>query len=235
MKALLCLIGQLLSSALLVLAALVFGAGIVVGVIGVVLLVMAGVPEPLAPGLGGTGIVILVIAGALLAAAILLFLVAGAIAIGLAFSGCPSGVSTAGAGFLMGNNTSSGLSLPGFPFPLPGALPGIDWRKLLTCLAASSSSCECAGKGAPDPKQVWDGLWSQLQNGLRVMDGLKTDAEEKRKAIQAFIDQAGGQVTQQTKDALKAAEGEAQALDNQRQQLLATGGQLIASAPRPHL
>ncbi|TXI43544.1 MAG: hypothetical protein E6Q50_18790 [Lysobacter sp.] len=214
--------------------------GVLCGVAAIVLAILSSMPEPLAPGLAAAAMACTVAAIALLAAALLLFLIAGALAISHAALGCPIGIDLPGfAGFsgLSGaGGAQGGLPFPPLPFPTswpPGwpTPPGLDPAKWLACLGAAASGCDCGGKTA-DPTQLWNGLWSKFQEGMRELDKLRAEAEEKRRALQAYVDSLGDAAPQPVKDALANGEDAVKTLDQQRQDWMAGAGQALASAMR---
>lgn len=210
--------------------------GVLCGVAAVVLAILSSMPEPLAPGLAAAAMACAVVAAALLAAALLLFLIAGALAIAHAVLGCPIGIDLPGfagfSGFSGASGTQGGLPFPPLPFPTSWPTPpGFDPAKWLACLGASASGCDCGGKPA-DPTQLWNGLWSKFQEGLRELDKLRAEAEEKRRALQAYVDSLGDAAPQPVKDALANGEDAVKTLDQQRQDWMAGAGQALASAMR---
>lgn len=226
----------------LMMAGLLFVLGVLCGVAAVVLAILSSMPEPLAPGLAAAALGFIAGAIGLLAAALVLFLVAGGLAIAHSVLGCPIGIDLPGfAGFSGATGAQGGLPFPPLTFPpLPFPLslpsswptpPGIDPTKWLACLGAAASGCDCGGKAA-DPTQLWNGLWSKYQESLRALDRLRDEAEEKRRALQAYVDRLGDAAPQPVKDALAQGEATVQTLDQQRQDLIAGAGQALASAMR---
>lgn len=221
----------------LMMAGLLFVLGVLCGVVAVVLAILSSMPEPLAPGLAAAAVGFIVGALALLAAALVLFLIAGGLAIAHSALGCPIGIDLPGfAGFSGATGAQGGLPFPPLPFPFsfPSSWPmppGIDPAKWLVCLGAAASGCDCGGKAAV-PTQLWNGLWSKYQESLRALDRLRDEAEEKRRALQAYVDRMGDAAPQPVKDALVRGEAAVQTLDQQREDLMAGAGQALASAAR---
>ncbi len=217
----------------LMMAGLLFVLGVLCGVAAVVLAILSSMPEPLAPGLAAAAAGLIVAALALLAAALLLFLIAGALAIAHSVLGCPIGINLPDFGGLSGaTGAQGGWPFPPLPFPPAWPMPpGIDPAKWLACLGAAASGCDCGGK-AVDPTQLWNGLWSKYQESLRELDRLRAEAEEKRRALQAYVDRLGDAAPQPVKDALAHGEETVKTLDQQRQDWMAGAGQALASAAR---